>query len=119
MKEGKFRDLIKRGTVETSDGFTDKLMGRLEAEKMVHKSHSWKFSPMFTILVLIILIISFASYKVLKTGADLSVIGLEVGRVPFFTIGTVAAFLVLNYIIKLNDTHNSSKSNGSVLGMEP
>lgn len=109
MNEEKTRDLLQKSIVETSDDFTDKLMRRLDTEKVVKKTFAWNFIPTFSILVLAMLAISFTSYKFLKSGAKLFDIDLEIGRTPIFTLGTVLFFLALNYILKLNETYSLSK----------
>jgi hypothetical protein len=111
MKEEKARDLLQKSINETSEDFTDKLMRRLEAEKVAKKNSTWNFTPTFSVLVLVILAISFTSYKFLKPGVNLFDMGLEIGRTPIFTIGTVLFFLALNHILKLNETYSLHKNN--------
>ncbi len=111
MKEEKARDLLQKSIIETSDDFTDKLMRRLEAEKAAKKTLSWSFTSMFLVLSLAILVLSFISYKFLKSGVDIFNIGLDIGRTPIFIIGTILVFIALNYTLKLNETYNLSKKN--------
>ncbi len=111
MNEEKARDILQKSIVETSDDFTDKLMRRLDAEKVEKKTFAWNFTPVFSVLVLAMLAISFASYKFLRSGAKPFDIGLEIGRTPIFTIVAILFFLALNYILKLNETYSLSKNN--------
>lgn len=111
MNEEKARDLVQQSIIETSDDFTDKLMNRIEAKKTTRETFSWRFTPTFSVLVLAVLALSFTSYKFLKSGTDLFDIGLEIGRTPIFTIGTVIVFLALNHVLKLYETYSLSKNN--------
>lgn len=105
MNEEKARDLLQKSIVETSDDFTDKLMRRLDAEKVAKKTLTWNFKPVFSILVLAMLPISFTFYKFLKSGASL----FDIGRTPIFVVAAVLLFLGLNYILRLNETYSLSK----------
>ncbi len=107
MNEEKARDLLQKSIIKTSDDFTDKLMRRLEVEKVEKKPFSWSFTPTFLVLALAILAISFTSYKFLKSGVNL----FDLGRIPIFTIGAVLFFLALNHILKLNEIYSLHKNN--------
>lgn len=111
MNEDKTRDLLQKSIIETSDDFTDKLMQRLEAKEVAKRTFVWSFTPTLSVLIVAMLAISFTFYKFLKSGADLFDTGIEIGRTPIFSVGTVLFFLALNYILKLNETYSFSQNN--------
>lgn len=109
MNEKDTKELLEKSIIETSNGFTDKLMQRIEVKERVEKTIVWRFKPIFSILIIAMLAISFTFYKYLESSAGLFDSGIEIGRTPIFLIGTILLFLTLNYILRLNEVYNVFK----------
>lgn len=110
MNDKDTKQLLDKSIVEASDDFTDKLMQRLEAKKIDKKVSVWRFTLIFSALVILLFVISYASYKLLKSDALPFYISIENVKTPIFLMVTALLFLSLNYILKLNEAFNISKS---------
>lgn len=109
MNEKDTKELLEKSIIETSDDFTDKLMQRLEAAEVAEKTSVWRFTPIFSVLIVVILTLSFAFYKYLESGATLFQTGIEISRTPIFLIVTVLLLFAINHILKLNETYSIAR----------
>lgn len=63
MKDEQIKKIIEKSKLETSDGFTDRLMDKIEASKSVETAKPWGFRTVLFAILAIIVTISFCVFK--------------------------------------------------------
>lgn len=109
MNEQKIREIIEKSKLETSCDFTEKLMYRIETKKSEATSIVWSFTTILTVLIIILFGVSFLVYQALNSRDFFFGINRNELKTPFFLIFSIFFLLVINYIIKLNETHKQRK----------
>ncbi|MDY8137681.1 hypothetical protein [Aquimarina sp. 2201CG5-10] len=100
MKERRTEDLIKKGTISTSDDFTDKLMLKLEAQQEITKTQVWSFKKVYGILIIVLSLTSFLIFRFLNH--LLASININISKVSIFIMIAIPFFICLNYLVRLN-----------------
>lgn len=118
MNEKETKELIEKSIIPTSDGFTDKLMLRLEAREVDKKTAVWRFIPTISAITVVVLAVNFVVYKYLESGVTLFSTDLKVDGIPIFLATTVLLLIAINHILKLNHIYSISKSNPGRFKME-
>lgn len=107
MNEKDTKELLEKSIIETSGNFSDKLMHRIEAEELEGETSVWSFKSVFSVLVVVVAVVSFVLYKYLESG----IIFFENRRTPIFAAITILLLLAINYVLKLYEEYNMFKSN--------
>ncbi|MEM8927305.1 MAG: hypothetical protein AAGC45_03820 [Bacteroidota bacterium] len=105
------KELLGKSIIETSDDFTNKLMLRIEAEKVKKKSFGWNFTLTFSVLVFATLAMSFTSYQFMQYGITVFDTDFEIEGIPIFLTTTALLLLAINHVLRLNHNYSVFKSN--------
>jgi formate hydrogenlyase subunit 3/multisubunit Na+/H+ antiporter MnhD subunit len=110
MNEQKIKEILERSRLETSSDFTEKLIYRIETKKSEGTSIVWSFPTILTVVTLILFCVSFLLYQSLNSRGFFFGINRNELKTPFFLIFSILFLLVINYIMKLNETHKQRKN---------
>lgn len=102
MKEDRFKELMQKSTLETSDDFINSLMDTIEVSKH-QKSKFWNsFSFTITITTILILLGTGMLYKLLRQ-EQITIDFLEViPATPLFIVVTAILLYALNSMIRIH-----------------
>jgi len=105
MKEDKIKKLIQQSKLETSHGFTERLIHKLEAQPKQQKVSMLSYQKMLLPITLIVVFMSYLIYRFSDSIVSLFNTGINLSNKPIFMISSIFFLFLINYMVRLNETY--------------
>ncbi|GMN05886.1 hypothetical protein MTsPCn5_12750 [Croceitalea sp. MTPC5] len=105
MKEDKIKKLIQQSKLETSNGFTERLIHKLEAQPKQQKTPIRSYQKMLFPTILIVVFMSYLVYRFSDSIFSLFNTELNLSNKPIFMISSIFFLFLINYMIRLNEAY--------------
>lgn len=116
MKEEEIKKIVRNSKIETSPGFTDRLMLEMESNRVKKPVSIPVFTMILSILGIFSIGISYVLFKNYSTTFILSPLNFQIPGKTIFLIITIILFLAMNYWLRLRDSfHLLQKDPKSVI----
>ncbi len=105
MKEDEIKKLIQRSKLETSNGFTERLIHKLETQPKQQQVSLPSFRKMMVPIISIVVFMSYLVYRFSDSIFSLFNTELNLSNKPIFMISSIFFLFLINYMIRLNETY--------------
>lgn len=103
MKEEEIKKIVQNSTLETSDGFVDDLMNKVEAREAATASLIWSIKTVILAIGIIALILAFLFFKSSHISNYISNIGFSIPKLPLLWMTSLIFLSSINYLLRLNE----------------
>lgn len=105
MKEEEIKKIVQNSILETSDGFVDDLMNKVEIREATTVSLVWSIQTVILAIGIIALLLAFLYFKISHLSHYTSNIGFSIPKLPLLWMTLFIFLASINYLLRLNEEY--------------
>lgn len=105
MKEEEIKKIVQNSILETSDGFVDDLMNKIEAREAATASVIWSIKTVILAIAIIALFLAFLCFKSSHISHYISTIGFSIPKLPLLWMTSLILLSSISYLLRLNEEY--------------
>ncbi len=105
MKEEEIKKIVQNSILETSDGFVDDLMNKVEIREATTVSLVWSVQTVILAISIIVFLLAFLCLKSSHISHYVSNIGFSIPKLPLLWMISLIFLSSINYLLRLNEEY--------------